>query len=51
VGSEECFLSGRTMVMVGSTGRQMIVYPISRRHEVEGKALINGVGRTSPSWT
>jgi 5-methylphenazine-1-carboxylate 1-monooxygenase len=37
------FLSGRTMIMVGPGGRQMIVYPISRRHEAEGKALINWV--------
>jgi 5-methylphenazine-1-carboxylate 1-monooxygenase len=37
------FLSGRTMIMVGHFGRRMIVYPISRRHEAEGKALINWV--------
>jgi 5-methylphenazine-1-carboxylate 1-monooxygenase len=37
------FLSGRTMVMVGPAGPQMVVYPISRRHEAEGKALINWV--------
>jgi len=37
------FLSGRTMAMIGSTGRQMVVYPISRRHEVAGKALVNWV--------
>ncbi len=37
------FLSGRTMVMIGQFGRQMIVYPISRRHEAEGRALINWV--------
>jgi 5-methylphenazine-1-carboxylate 1-monooxygenase len=37
------FLSGRTMVMVGPSGRQMIVYPISRQHEAGGKALINWV--------
>jgi 5-methylphenazine-1-carboxylate 1-monooxygenase len=35
------FLSGRTMVMIGSTDRQLVVYPISRRHEAAGKALIN----------
>jgi 5-methylphenazine-1-carboxylate 1-monooxygenase len=37
------FLSGRTMIMAGPTGRQMIVYPISRRHEIRGRALINWV--------
>jgi 2-polyprenyl-6-methoxyphenol hydroxylase-like FAD-dependent oxidoreductase len=37
------FLSGRTMIMAGHFGRRMVVYPISRRHEVEGKALINWV--------
>jgi 5-methylphenazine-1-carboxylate 1-monooxygenase len=37
------FLSGRTMLMVGHFGRRMIVYPISQRHELEGKALINWV--------
>src|SRR3954451_19735093 len=39
------FLSGRTMVMVGQAARQMVVYPISRRHEAEGKALINWVAQ------
>jgi len=37
------FLSGRTMIMAGHTGRRVIVYPISRRHEAEGRALINWV--------
>jgi 2-polyprenyl-6-methoxyphenol hydroxylase-like FAD-dependent oxidoreductase len=37
------FLSGRTMIMAGHFGRRMVVYPISRRHEAEGKALINWV--------
>jgi 2-polyprenyl-6-methoxyphenol hydroxylase-like FAD-dependent oxidoreductase len=37
------FLSGRTMIMAGPSARQMIVYPISRRHEAAGKALINWV--------
>ena len=36
-------LSGRTMIMVGPPARQMIAYPISRRHEAEGKALVNWV--------
>jgi 2-polyprenyl-6-methoxyphenol hydroxylase-like FAD-dependent oxidoreductase len=35
------FLSGRTMIMAGHSARQVVVYPISRRHEAEGKALIN----------
>jgi 5-methylphenazine-1-carboxylate 1-monooxygenase len=39
------FLSGRTMVMVGPASRQMVVYPISRRHEAEGRALINWVAQ------
>jgi 5-methylphenazine-1-carboxylate 1-monooxygenase len=37
------FLSGRTMVLAGYFARQMVVYPISRRHEAEGQALINWV--------
>jgi 5-methylphenazine-1-carboxylate 1-monooxygenase len=38
------FLSGRTMVMAGHSGRQMVVYPISRWHEAESEAeLINWV--------
>jgi 5-methylphenazine-1-carboxylate 1-monooxygenase len=37
------FLSGRTMIMVGHFGRRVVVYPISRRYEAEGKALINWV--------
>src|SRR5262245_49902202 len=37
------FLSGRTMLMAGHFGRRMVVYPISRRHEAPGKALINWV--------
>jgi len=36
------FLSGRTMIMAGSLGRQVIVYPISGR-EAQGTALINWV--------
>src|SRR5262249_26325728 len=35
------FLSGRTMVMIGASSRQMVVYPISRRHEAAGTALVN----------
>ena len=37
------FLSGRTMVMIGHPERQMVVYPISRRHEAAGTALVNWV--------
>src|SRR5499425_2035295 len=37
------FLSGRTIVMIGASGRQMVVYPISRRHEAAGTALVNWV--------
>ncbi len=39
------FLSGRTMIIVGQAAQQMVVYPISRRHEAEGKALINWVAQ------
>ena len=37
------FLSGRTMVFVGHFARRMVIYPISRRHEREGRALLNWV--------
>jgi len=37
------FLSGRTMIIAGYFGRRIVVYPISRRHEGEGRALINWV--------
>lgn len=45
------FLSGRTMVMTGHLSRQFNAYPISRRHEAQGKALINWVAgfRSAPS--
>jgi 2-polyprenyl-6-methoxyphenol hydroxylase-like FAD-dependent oxidoreductase len=39
----EPFLSGRTMVLAGHLDRYVVVYPISRSHEVEGRALINWV--------
>jgi len=39
----EPFLSGRTMVLAGHLDRYVVVYPISRSHEVEGLALINWV--------
>jgi 2-polyprenyl-6-methoxyphenol hydroxylase-like FAD-dependent oxidoreductase len=56
----EPFLSGRTMIVAGYFGRRMVVYPISRRHEEQGRALINWVaefksagGRPMPEqdWT
>lgn len=37
------FLSGRTMIMAGHFARRVVVYPISRRLEQQGKALINWV--------
>jgi 5-methylphenazine-1-carboxylate 1-monooxygenase len=37
------FLSDGAMVMIGHFDRQVVVYPISRRYEAEGKALINWV--------
>jgi 5-methylphenazine-1-carboxylate 1-monooxygenase len=40
---DEPFLGGRTMVMIGHFGRRVVAYPISRRHEEEGQALINWV--------
>jgi len=39
----EPFLTGRTMIMAGHFGRRMVVYPISKRHEDGGGALINWV--------
>jgi 5-methylphenazine-1-carboxylate 1-monooxygenase len=44
------FLSGRTMIMAGPKTQQIVAYPISRRHEAEGRALINWVAecRTAP---
>ncbi len=37
------FLTGRTMIMAGSFARRVVVYPISRRAEAEGQALVNWV--------
>ncbi len=37
------FLSGRTMLMAGYFGRRMVVYPISRQQEMQGRASINWV--------
>jgi 2-polyprenyl-6-methoxyphenol hydroxylase-like FAD-dependent oxidoreductase len=39
----EPFLSGRTMILAGSFGHRMVVYPISKRHEEQGRALVNWV--------
>ena len=39
----EPFLSGRTMMMAGHFRRRMVIYPISKRHEDQGRALINWV--------
>ena len=39
----EPFLSGRTLIMTGYFGRRVVVYPISKRHEDQGRALINWV--------
>jgi 5-methylphenazine-1-carboxylate 1-monooxygenase len=37
------FLGGRTMIMAGHFARRAVVYPISRRREAQGEALINWV--------
>ena len=37
------FLSGRTMIMAGHFARRIVAYPISKRHEDRGEALINWV--------
>lgn len=37
------FLSGRSMILAGYFGRRVVVYPISKRHEEDGRALINWV--------
>ena len=37
------FLTGRTMMMAGYLERRVIIYPISRRHELQGRALVNWV--------
>jgi 2-polyprenyl-6-methoxyphenol hydroxylase-like FAD-dependent oxidoreductase len=39
----EPFLSGRAMIMAGYFGRRVVIYPISKRHEERGRALINWV--------
>jgi 5-methylphenazine-1-carboxylate 1-monooxygenase len=47
------FLTGRTMIMAGHFGRRMVVYPISKTHEEEGRALINWVAelKNAPDQT
>ena len=37
------FLTGRTMIMAGTFARRVVVYPISRREEQRGRALVNWV--------
>jgi 2-polyprenyl-6-methoxyphenol hydroxylase-like FAD-dependent oxidoreductase len=37
------FLSGRTMIAAGYPGRTVVIYPISKRHEDQGRAWINWV--------
>lgn len=37
------FLSGRTTIVAGPFGRRVVVFPISKRHEEQGQALINWV--------
>ena len=39
----EPLLSGRTMIMAGHFRRRVVIYPISKRHEDQGQALINWV--------
>ncbi len=37
------YLTGRSMLVAGYSGRQMVVYPISKRQKDRGRALINWV--------
>jgi hypothetical protein len=37
------FLSGRTMIAAGYPDRTVIIYPISKRYEDQGRAWINWV--------
>ncbi|MCA1645314.1 MAG: flavin-dependent oxidoreductase [Chloroflexi bacterium] len=34
-------LSGRTMITAGYFGRHIVIYPISKQHESQGRALLN----------
>jgi 2-polyprenyl-6-methoxyphenol hydroxylase-like FAD-dependent oxidoreductase len=40
----EPFLGGQTMILAGHLDRYVVVYPISSRHQREGRSLINWVG-------
>jgi 2-polyprenyl-6-methoxyphenol hydroxylase-like FAD-dependent oxidoreductase len=35
------FLSGRTMITVGHFGHHIVIYPISKQYESQGKSLVN----------
>ena len=39
----EPFLSGRTMIVAGHFQRRVVIYPISQRHDDEGRVLLNWV--------
>ena len=39
----EPFLSGRTMIVAGHFRRRVVTYPISQRHDDEGRVLLNWV--------
>lgn len=43
VADGKSFLSGRTMIAAGFPGCTAVIYPISKRHEEEGRASINWV--------
>jgi len=43
------FLSGRTMIMAGHFSRRVVAYPISKRREDRGEALINWVAELKVS--
>ncbi len=45
----EPFLSGRTMVNVGSSRQRVVVYPISKSYEEQGQALVNWVANLQRS--
>jgi 2-polyprenyl-6-methoxyphenol hydroxylase-like FAD-dependent oxidoreductase len=52
-GTVECepFLDGRSMIMAGHFGKRVVVYPISKRHEDRGEALINWVAEVKNART
>jgi 2-polyprenyl-6-methoxyphenol hydroxylase-like FAD-dependent oxidoreductase len=39
------FLSGRTMILAGDSRREIVVYPVSKRDEDQGRALLNWVAQ------